>query len=57
MTPEEMLAEVKKDIEQISVDQAKSELDSGETVFLDVREPGVGKRPHPERRTPAEGSA
>jgi len=37
VTVEEMLAEARQHIEEVTVDQAKAEFDSGEAIFLDVR--------------------
>lgn len=46
MTTQEMLTETRKHIEEVSVAEAKAELDSGEAVFLDVREPEEYKKGH-----------
>lgn len=46
MTTQEMLTDVRKHIEQISVAEAKAELDSGKAIFLDVREPDEWEKGH-----------
>ena len=46
MTTQEMLAEARKQIQEVSVAEAKAELDSGEAIFLDVREPAEWEKGH-----------
>jgi rhodanese-related sulfurtransferase len=46
MTTQEMLAEAKEHIQEISVAEAKAELDSGKAIFLDVREPAEWEKGH-----------
>ena len=46
MTTKEMEAEARKCIQEISVADAKAELDSGKAVFLDVREPAEWEKGH-----------
>jgi len=46
MTTKEMEAEARKHIKEISVAEAKAELDSGKAIFLDVREPAEWEKGH-----------
>ena len=46
MTTQEMEAEARKHIKEISVADAKAEFDSGKAIFLDVREPEEYKKGH-----------
>jgi rhodanese-related sulfurtransferase len=46
MTTQEMLAEAKENIQEISVAEAKKEFDSGKAIFLDVREPAEYEKGH-----------
>lgn len=46
ITTQEMLVEARKHIEEISVAEAKAELDSGKAIFLDVREPAEWEKGH-----------
>jgi len=46
MTAEEMVAEAKKNICEITVSEAKEVLDSGEYLFIDCREPKEYKMGH-----------
>jgi len=46
MTTQEMEAEARKHITEISVAEAKAELDSGKAIFLDVREPDEYSKGH-----------
>ena len=46
MTTQEMEAEARKHIQEISVADAKKEFDSGKAVFLDVREPAEYEKGH-----------
>lgn len=46
MTTQEMVAEAKEQVEEISVAEAKVEFDSGKALFLDVREPEEFEKGH-----------
>ena len=46
MTTQEMLAEARKQIQEVSVSEAKAELGSGKAIFLDVREPAEWEKGH-----------